>query len=151
MVHRVETFDPAFQSRIHVGLHYKDLDRKALRQIWKTFLAKVADEEVQNALESANSTISPFNSSSSSSDPTSSTSGNLKPRTICNDDEIDGLCRKSLNGRMIKNAVITAQALAGSMREKMGMKHLKMVLDVAEEFEKDMGGVGFGDRMGVYA
>ncbi|KAJ5736435.1 ATPase AAA-type core [Penicillium malachiteum] len=38
---RVETFDDAFQSRIHVALRYGDLATKAKRSIWKMFLERV--------------------------------------------------------------------------------------------------------------
>ncbi|PGG97394.1 hypothetical protein GX51_07364 [Blastomyces parvus] len=38
---RVETFDDAFQSRIHVALRYGDLTPKAKRTVWKMFLDKV--------------------------------------------------------------------------------------------------------------
>ncbi len=38
---RVETFDDAFQSRIHVALRYGDLTMKAKRSVWKMFLDKV--------------------------------------------------------------------------------------------------------------
>ncbi|KAJ5641821.1 hypothetical protein N7490_005821 [Penicillium lividum] len=47
---RVETFDDAFQSRIHVALRYGDLASKAKRSIWKMFLERVrAIEGVQTA------------------------------------------------------------------------------------------------------
>lgn len=38
---RVETFDDAFQSRIHVALRYGELTTKAKRTVWKLFLDKV--------------------------------------------------------------------------------------------------------------
>ncbi len=38
---RVETFDDAFQSRIHVALRYGELTTKAKRSVWKMFLDKV--------------------------------------------------------------------------------------------------------------
>lgn len=38
---RVETFDDAFQSRIHVALRYEELSNKAKKEIWKMFLDKV--------------------------------------------------------------------------------------------------------------
>lgn len=38
---RVETFDDAFQSRIHVALRYGDLTTKAKRSVWKMFLERV--------------------------------------------------------------------------------------------------------------
>lgn len=38
---RVETFDDAFQSRIHMALHYGELSHQARKAIWQTFLEKV--------------------------------------------------------------------------------------------------------------
>lgn len=38
---RVETFDDAFQSRIHMPLRYGELTPKAKKEIWKTFIEKV--------------------------------------------------------------------------------------------------------------
>lgn len=38
---RVETFDDAFQSRIHIALRYLELTTKAKRRVWKMFLDKV--------------------------------------------------------------------------------------------------------------
>lgn len=47
---RVETFDDAFQSRIHVALRYGDLSAKAKRSVWKMFLERVkAIEGVKTA------------------------------------------------------------------------------------------------------
>ncbi|KAJ5540444.1 hypothetical protein N7494_005520 [Penicillium frequentans] len=52
---RVETFDDAFQSRIHVALRYGDLAPKAKRSIWKMFLERVRGiEGVQTAEFSEN-------------------------------------------------------------------------------------------------
>ena len=42
---RVETFDDAFQSRIHVALRYGDLTTKAKRSVWKMFLGKVREKD----------------------------------------------------------------------------------------------------------
>jgi SpoVK/Ycf46/Vps4 family AAA+-type ATPase len=36
---RVETFDPAFQSRIHISLDYPELSIDSRRTVWKNFLA----------------------------------------------------------------------------------------------------------------
>ncbi|KAJ7319012.1 P-loop containing nucleoside triphosphate hydrolase protein [Mycena albidolilacea] len=38
---RVNTFDPAFQSRIHMALKYEDLEAQARRRLWKDFLSKL--------------------------------------------------------------------------------------------------------------
>lgn len=35
---RVKTFDPAFQSRIHISLDYPDLSMESRRMIWKNFI-----------------------------------------------------------------------------------------------------------------
>ena len=38
---RAKTFDPAFQSRIHLSLQYTDLSDSAKEEIWRGFLSKV--------------------------------------------------------------------------------------------------------------
>lgn len=43
---RVNTFDDAFKSRIHVPLKYNDLTASSRKQIWKNFLGKLDGEEV---------------------------------------------------------------------------------------------------------
>ena len=42
---RVETFDDAFVSRIHLSLRYGDLTQKAKKSVWKMFLDKVKNSE----------------------------------------------------------------------------------------------------------
>ncbi|KAJ7255682.1 hypothetical protein C8J57DRAFT_1721711 [Mycena rebaudengoi] len=37
---RVDTFDPAFQSRIHMALKYENLEAAARKRLWKDFLCK---------------------------------------------------------------------------------------------------------------
>ncbi|GAW14685.1 hypothetical protein ANO14919_040880 [Xylariales sp. No.14919] len=37
---RLSAFDPAFQSRIHLTLHYKNLDHTARRKIWQVLLSR---------------------------------------------------------------------------------------------------------------
>ena len=71
---RVETFDEAMQSRIHIAIRYNNLDRKARRAIWKIFLGMVAREE-------------------SGSDS--------EVREIINDEELEILSRRELNGRQV--------------------------------------------------
>jgi len=46
---RVQTFDDAFQSRIHIALRYGELTTKAKKAVWKMFLEKV------NAMEGVRS------------------------------------------------------------------------------------------------
>lgn len=42
---RVEVFDDAFVSRIHLSLRYADLSTKAKKAVWKTFINKVREVE----------------------------------------------------------------------------------------------------------
>lgn len=42
---RVEVFDDAFVSRIHLSLRYGDLSTKAKKAVWKTFITKVRTAE----------------------------------------------------------------------------------------------------------
>ncbi|KAF1954914.1 P-loop containing nucleoside triphosphate hydrolase protein [Byssothecium circinans] len=41
---RVSTFDPAFQSRIHISLDYQELSIKSRRTVWKNFLDTSSQE-----------------------------------------------------------------------------------------------------------
>lgn len=110
---RVETFDDAFQSRIHVALRYGELTTKAKRSVWKMFLDKV---KAKDGVE-----VSTFD-----------------------EKDFDKLARHNLNGRQIKNAVRTAQALAVNEKRPLDMGHVGKVLEVAETFEKDLkGGTGY--------
>lgn len=117
---RVETFDEAFQSRIHVALRYAELDVKARRSIWAMFLARVKTQGI--AMDAFKET------------------------------EIDRLAsRHVLNGRQIKNAVRTAQALAVNEGNSLSLKHIADVLEVAAAFERDLkGGPGFLEAMRAY-
>ncbi|KAL8889315.1 MAG: hypothetical protein Q9205_003480 [Flavoplaca limonia] len=117
---RVETFDDAFQSRIHVALRYGELTTKAKRSVWKMFLDKVASKD---GVETA----------------------------VFKETDYDKLARHNLNGRQIKNAVRTAQALAVNEKKALDMGHIAKVLEVAETFEKDLkGGTGYEDAMRSY-
>ena len=117
---RVETFDLAFQSRIHVALRYGELTGPAKKSVWKTFLDKV---RALDGVETATFT----------------------------EDDYDRLSRRNMNGRQIKNAVRTAQALALNEKKRLNMDHIIKVLDVGETFERDLkGGPGYEDAMRSY-
>lgn len=147
---RVETFDEAFQSRIHIALRYSDLDRKAKRIIWKTFLDMVAREELSLAQDDGEDAEKQDDASSTTSEATL-TVEEKKLREIVTSEELETLARRELNGRQIKNVVRTAQALAGSMMEPLSLKHLTRVLEVTEQFEHDLKGTGQIDGMMSYA
>lgn len=124
----METFDEAFQSRIHIALRYADLDRKAKKQIWTSFLKIVARDEV--------------NTTPSASGDSSAPPEDAPLREVVTKDELENLSRRELNGRQIKNVVRTAQALAQNKGELLGMEHLREVLEVTEGFERDLRGTG---------
>jgi hypothetical protein len=73
---------------------------------------------------------------------------NLMPFT---EEDYNVLARHELNGRQIKNTVRTAQALAVNKGEPLSMSHIRQVLDVQTNFERDLkGGTGYQDAMRSY-
>jgi SpoVK/Ycf46/Vps4 family AAA+-type ATPase len=52
--------------------------------------------------------------------------------------EWNNMITKQLNGRQIKNAVRTSQALAHSRKQELKFEHINQVLSVMEQFESDM-------------
>ncbi|KAL2018379.1 hypothetical protein VTK56DRAFT_914 [Thermocarpiscus australiensis] len=117
---RVETFDDAFQSRIHIALRYDNLDHRAKKAIFKIFIERV------RVLEKID--MMPFT-----------------------EEDYNLLARHELNGRQIKNTVRTAQALAVNKGEPLSMSHIRQVLDVQINFERDLkGGTGYQDAMRSY-
>ncbi len=115
-----QTFDDAFQSRIHIALRYDNLDHRAKKAIFKIFIERV------RMLEKID----------------------LMPFT---EEDYNTLARHELNGRQIKNTVRTAQALAVNKGEPLSMSHIRQVLDVQMNFDRDLkGGTGYQDAMRSY-
>lgn len=119
---RVETFDDAFQSRIHIALRYDSLDLRAKKAIFKMFV-----ERARAQLKEEDGKI------------------------VFTDEDYDSLARHDLNGRQIKNTVIRAQALAVNKGEPLAMMHVRQILDVQVSFDRDLkGGTGYQDAMRSY-
>ncbi|KAJ4377050.1 hypothetical protein N0V86_006490 [Didymella sp. IMI 355093] len=126
---RVETFDEAFQSRIHMGIRYENLKPAARKKIWQHHVGKV---EKMAVAESENG------------------KGKQNTKTFT-DDDFNELAKRNMNGRQIKNTVKTGQSIALSENATFSMEHLKRVLEVAQAFEDDMrGGKGYRDAMQHY-
>ncbi|KAH7072212.1 hypothetical protein BKA63DRAFT_534997 [Paraphoma chrysanthemicola] len=124
---RVETFDEAFQSRIHMGIRYENLQPKARKKIWQHHVGKV--EKMAEMAKGKDE-------------------GKVKPFT---ESDFDELSKRNMNGRQIKNTVKTSQSIALAEKAVFGMEHVKRVLEVAEAFEDDMrGGKGYRDAMRHY-
>lgn len=68
------------------------------------------------------------------------------------DSDFDLLSRRQLNGRQIKNAVRTAQALALKQEDQvMTVEIVKRVLEVSESFDRELkGGTGYVEAMRSY-
>ena len=106
---RVRTFDEAFQSRIHVALHYEDLSGNAKRQIWVAFLKKARFGKISAAEVPVDAGLTK--------------------------DQLHELGEKKVNGRQIKNVVRTASALALGRKQELSFKHLTEVLAMMERFD----------------
>lgn len=161
---RVETFDDAFQSRIHIALRYGALSLKAKKAVFKMFIVKARELD---KVTHANKTEAEKASSekAASEKPKSTTTSVISegstevirspsPTTAARDftdADYNTLARYDLNGRQIKNTVRTAQALAVNKGEVLAMSHLRKVLDVAVSFDRDLkGGTGYEDAMRSY-
>ena len=74
---RVETFDEAFQSRIHMGIRYENLPAKARKKIWMHHVGKV--EKMAGQLKDAEHKVKPFK-----------------------DADYDELSKRVMNGRQVR-------------------------------------------------
>ena len=115
----VESFDHAFQSRLHLSLLYPDLSPESMRKIWVAFVAKAVEGQQQDA--SLSETIK--------KSPSAKSSG-------ITDKQFDMLSQARINGRQIKNIVATATILANSKAELLGYEHLRNILDTAQRFQQ---------------
>lgn len=158
---RVETFDDAFQSRIHVALRYGELTTKAKKTVWKMFIDRV---RAKDGLE-----VADFKDA----DLDNLARNNLNGRQVrynflfwsfvflwfplCfaqngwGPQIVMSLMSFVVGDEQIKNCVRTAQALAVNNHEKLSMEHIKRVLDVVEAFDRELkGGTGYMDAMRSY-
>jgi hypothetical protein len=144
---RVETFDAAFQSRIHISLEYKELDAKSREAVWRNFLkqhdvAQAAARErpprpLATAAKANRKHPSPSSSSSSQNPESSAAAAQARherltlPHCISSSD-ISKLAELSMNGRQIKNILKTAQLLASQRGEGLKYDHIDTVMDVTQ-------------------
>ena len=129
---RVRSFDEAFQSRIHVALHYEDLSPDAKRKIWIAFLKKARDSSP--VLTPASAKLNGIVKTGANRTGT---------HAEFSHDDLRALGEKKVNGRQIKNVVRTASALAGARKELVGYEHLVEVLNLMEQFEARFVGLSY--------
>lgn len=141
---RVQTFDAAFQSRIHISLEYPELDTKSRKTVWKNFLKQhdvaqaASRERPPKVLVSAakapaitsNGTTTTVNGEAEVDAQELHTKRTL-PHTMTAKD-IDKLSDFKMNGRQIKNILKTAQLLASRRGEGLSYEHVTTVLDVTQ-------------------
>ena len=112
---RVQTFDAAFQSRIHISLDYPELDGKSRKTVWQNFLEQHdiaqqnARERPPKALASAAKAAKGATSASSTDTTDATTEAEAKDthikRTLAHEitpKELDKLSHLRMNGRQIK-------------------------------------------------
>jgi hypothetical protein len=104
---RVGTFDEAFQSRIRVALRYEPLSVQSRRMIWSNFFNMLLDDDQDVGVNIPS----------------------LERR-------LDDLAKYKINGRQIRNVLLTARQLALHRQENLEWSHLQQVLKLSDSFNK---------------
>ncbi|KAI5247435.1 P-loop containing nucleoside triphosphate hydrolase protein [Aureobasidium subglaciale] len=133
---RVATFDPAFQSRIHISIDYPDLSPESRRTIWENFLQRHNDAQAAARLSAPKNPFSSIKSASEGvvedEEAKKAKHITLTQSHIIAKQEIRQLSLLKLNGRQIKNMLKTAQLLANRKAEPLAHKHICTVLDATQ-------------------
>lgn len=137
---RVQTFDQAFQSRIHISLEYKELDQPSRKKVWLNFLeqhniAQAAARErppkvIVSAAKAMEKGKAAGDSAVSAKEVEEAKVAHEKrtlPHTM-DEKDVNKLARLPMNGRQIKNILKTAQMLATKRGEGLGYRHVEMVM-----------------------
>ncbi|KAH8886449.1 P-loop containing nucleoside triphosphate hydrolase protein [Thozetella sp. PMI_491] len=103
---RVGTFDEAFKSRIQVAIHYDNLTKKSRKAIWRNFFDMIEESTDEDA-----------------------NMAELERR-------LDDLAAEEMNGRQIRNALLTARQLAKHRKERLDWEHLSQVIKTSGAFNK---------------
>ncbi|KAK8043147.1 ATPase family AAA domain-containing protein 3A-like [Apiospora phragmitis] len=141
---RVESFDEAFLSRMHIPLRYDELDAKARKAVFKMFIERVRNN---GAATNTTTTIKDGDCEVAPAGP----GGQLNRVADFTEEDYNELARYSLNGRQIKNTVITAHRVARQQDEALGMRQIRNYLGVVMDFERDIkGGPGYKEAMRSY-
>ncbi|KAL8289574.1 hypothetical protein RB600_004837 [Gaeumannomyces tritici] len=103
---RVGSFDEAFKSRIQVAIHYGQLTKKSRKAIWRNFFDMMEESDDEDV-----------------------NMAELERR-------LDELAAEEMNGRQIRNALLTARQLAKHRQERLDWEHLSQVIKTAVTFNK---------------
>lgn len=122
---RLQTFDEAILSRIHVSLKYKELDKEARKAVWRYFVQKAKTKHGNPAFSERvpdDLADERMNGREVSDFPT------IKPNAHC--------------WLQIRNAVFVAQSMAEYDETVLGVSHLKSAIASKKQFLKDFNGAG---------
>jgi hypothetical protein len=150
---RVGTFDEAFKSRIQVAIHYDKLTKRSRRQIWQNFFdmleetpplkRKGGSEAVGSAPSSSSSLLRDkgrrADAPTARAKAEEGEDGELpeEPPNVAElEHHVDELASEEMNGRQIRNAIVTARQLAKHRRERLGWSHLSQVIRTAAAFNR---------------
>jgi SpoVK/Ycf46/Vps4 family AAA+-type ATPase len=126
---RIDTIDPAFESRIHITMHLDNLDATGRQQIWHNFLDgfDLKPEEEQAPSDRKKVVVKQGE----------------KQKII---DNFKSLAEKELNGRQIRNTFNVARAFASTDKYDPGFLTLQHLEDASVQamalknyFEREKG------------
>jgi hypothetical protein len=120
---RVDTFDDAFKSRIHVPLKYTGLDVSSRKQIWRNFLDRAEGGDGASGDKGANGG-----------------EGEKGKNAAVDEKGLEQLAQHDLNGRQIKGIVRTATSLARYDGKDLDLETLEQVVEIQMDFERDLVG-----------
>ena len=106
---RVEDFDQAMKSRIHLALQFLPPPNDTRRRIWRQQLLSISVEERDTELDDQEM-----------------------------ERWLDHLVKEDMNGREIANSVGTARTLARFNKQKLSLEHLETVVDSWRDFSNSL-------------
>ncbi|CAN8103121.1 unnamed protein product [Discula destructiva] len=162
---RVQTFDAAFQSRIHISLEYPELDKPARKKIWQDFLERhnVAQAAARNkpvpdtSVGAAKSlsygkriSITPFPGVKATTNGHADIEEDVLKKKVAEEQlhhkltqphqisegDMKKLADLKINGRQIKNFLKTAQLLAVYKEEPLNYGHVETVVMTTQHLHK---------------
>ncbi|KAK8875165.1 TOB3 [Apiospora arundinis] len=113
---RADSFDPAFESRIHLTIQYPQLDPESRLHIWRTFVGLPASPEKSSCETGPTARVVDFETEPSTNKITET--------------HLQRFAKEELNGRQIKNIVKTARLLASSEKTGLAPDHVETVLRI---------------------
>lgn len=140
---RVQTFDTAFESRIHISLEYKELDKKSRKAVWQNFLAQhdVAQQAARDRPPQPLASAAKADGKSEEKDEKTLAEEKEVHRKLTLPHEIKGkdidkLADLRINGRQIKNVLKSAQLLANVRQQALSYTHVDDVMNVTQHLHK---------------